>query len=148
MSEPTTSNQAYASWIARVAAVIADSVPIVILFAVLAVLFGTNETSSDGFSFQLEGVGALLYFAGALGWFVYNWLVRQGGTGQTVGKKALGIGVFKAGTAEPLGAGLTFARQLAHILDSICLIGYLFPLVDKENRTFADMVMGSRAYKV
>ncbi len=56
--------------------------------------------------------------------------------------------MFKTGTTEPLGPGLTFVRQLAHILDGIpCLIGYLFPLWDKEKRTFADMVMNSRVYQ-
>lgn len=44
--------------------------------------------------------------------------------------------------------GLTFARQLVHIVDAIpCFIGYLWPIWDKENRTFADMIMSTRVYK-
>ncbi len=149
MTETPGSAKACAAWGSRVLAVVIDAIPTGLLFGVLTAAFGETSTSDSSFSFSLTGVPALVYFVGAIGWFVYNWLILQGGTGQTVGKKLLGIGVFKAGTAEPLGAGLTFARQLAHIVDGIpCLLGYLWPLWDKENRTFADMMIGSRAYKV
>jgi hypothetical protein len=56
--------------------------------------------------------------------------------------------VYRAGTTEPLGTGLSIGRQFVHILDSLpCLIGYLWPLWDKENRTFADMILDTRVYK-
>lgn len=149
MTETAGTQKAYASWGSRVLAVIIDGIPTGLLFGVLTAAFGESTSSDGAFSFSLTGGPAAVYFIGAIGWFVYNWLILQGGTGQTVGKKLLGIGVFKAGTSEPLGAGLTFARQLAHIVDGIpCLLGYLWPLWDKEKRTFADMMIGSRAYKV
>ena len=145
---PAGSGKAFAGWGSRVVAVIVDAIPTALLLGVLTAAFGESSASDGNASFSLNGGPFLVYLVGAIGWFVYNWLIRQGGTGQTVGKKMLGIGVFKAGTSEPLGAGLTFARQLTHILDSICLIGYLWPLWDKEKRTFADMIMSSRVYKV
>ncbi len=151
-SAPPASSRAYGSWIARVGATIIDAVPTAVVFTILTIFFGDNEAtttdSSASFSFQLTGLPFVVYLLFAIGWFVYNWIVRQGSTGQTVGKKVLGITVLSASTQQPIGGGLTFARQLAHILDSIpCLLGYLWPLWDKENRTFADMIMSTRVYQ-
>jgi uncharacterized RDD family membrane protein YckC len=42
-----------------------------------------------------------------------------------------------------IGGGLSFVRQLAHILDGICYIGYLWPLWDARKQTFADKIMGT-----
>jgi uncharacterized RDD family membrane protein YckC len=65
-----------------------------------------------------------------------------------VGKKAMDIAVLGASN-EPIGAGLTFARQLAHVLDFLpCFLGYLWPLWDAEKRTFADMIVGTRVHRV
>ena len=151
-SAPPASSRAYGSWIARVGATIIDAVPTAVVFTVLLLAFGESETtttdSSAGFSFQLTGLPFVVYVVFAIGWFVYNWVIRQGSTGQTVGKKVLGITVLSASTQQPIGGGLTFARQLVHILDSLpCLLGYLWPLWDKENRTFADMIMSTRVYR-
>ncbi|EFQ82176.1 RDD family protein [Aeromicrobium marinum DSM 15272] len=146
---PEQSPTTFASWGQRVGALIIDIIPQLVVFVVCAVLFGESETGDGSFSFQLAGVGAVLYYLLAFAWFGYNWLYLQGTTGQTVGKKALGIGVHRAGTREPIGPGLTFVRQLAHILDSLpCLIGYLVPLFDGERRTFADMIMSTRVHRV
>ena len=50
--------------------------------------------------------------------------------------------------AAGIGGGLTFARQLVHVLDALpCGLGYLWPLWDRENRTFADMIMSTRVFK-
>jgi uncharacterized RDD family membrane protein YckC len=138
----------YAGWLARVGAVIVDSIPTAIVLAVLTAAFGDNETSSSGFSFQLTGLPFVVYLLFALAWFVYNWVIRQGSTGQTVGKKLLGITVLGESTHQPIGGGLTFARQLVHIIDALpCLIGYLWPIWDGQKRTFADMLMSTRVYR-
>ena len=138
----------FASWIQRLGALIIDLLPIVAVGILLTVLFGEKETTDTSFSVELSGGGAALLYLAQFGWFIYNWVLKQGRTGQTLGKKQLGIAVYQGGTTTPLGPGMTFVRQLAHILDSFCLIGYLFPLWDKEKRTFADMIMGSRVYQV
>jgi uncharacterized RDD family membrane protein YckC len=138
----------YASWISRVGAYIIDVLPTVIVAAVLTALFGDNETTSSSASFQLNGWPALLLFVLSLGWIAFNWGHLQGTTGQTIGKKVVGIAVHGA-DGRPLGFGLSFARYFVHILDSLpCCAGYLWPLWDKENRTFADMVMSTRVVKV
>jgi uncharacterized RDD family membrane protein YckC len=143
------SGAALAGWGSRVGASIIDALPTIVVFIVLVLAFGDNDTSGSSVSFQLNGIPALVYFLFAVAWFVYNTVHRQGSTGQSVGKKALGIAIYQAGTSQPLGGGLTFARSLVHVVDAIpCFIGFLWPLWDKENRTFADMIMTSRAYRV
>lgn len=139
----------FASWLHRLAALIVDSVPTAVVFTVLAVAFGDTETSSSSFSLQLTGWPFGVYLVLSLGWFVYNWIHLQGSTGQTIGKRLLDISVVGADTRQPIGGGLTFARQLCHILDSLpCFLGYLWPLWDRERRTFADMIMSTRVVGV
>jgi uncharacterized RDD family membrane protein YckC len=72
-----------------------------------------------------------------------------GQTGQTIGKRTIGIKIVRADDQQLLGAGPGVARQFAHILDSLpCYIGYLWPLWDPMKQTFADKVMRSVAITV
>ena len=60
----------------------------------------------------------------------------------------MNIAVYKTGSTETLGTGLSIGRTIAHIIDAIpCYLGYLWPLWDKENRTFTDMILDTRVYK-
>lgn len=73
------------------------------------------------------------------------WLAYQEGTtGQTPGKKVVGIRLVNANTGQYLGFGMAVIRKLAHILDSIpCYVGWLWPLWDSKKQTFADKVCGT-----
>jgi uncharacterized RDD family membrane protein YckC len=138
----------FAAWHERFLAWLADVLPLVVLFVVLALFDPSSGVSDSGFSLQVTGLPALFLFAVTLGWFGYNWLHRQGSTGQTMGKKAVGIAVLDA-AQRPLGAGLTMARQVAHVLDFLpCFLGYLWPAWDAEKRTFADMIMQTRVHRL
>ena len=87
--------------------------------------------------FLLSGVLSLAYF-------VWNFCLKQGKTGYTIGKGILGIKLVKVETGQPIGAGMSFVRQIAHVLDSIpCNLGYLWPLWDARRQTFADKVIGT-----
>lgn len=137
-----------AGWWSRVGATIIDVLPIVLVAIVMTALFGDNDTSSNSASFQLSGLPFVIYLLLALAWIAYNFGVLQGGTGQSVGKKVLGTRLVAATTGEPIGFGMSFGRYFVHILDGIpCYLGYLWPLWDKENRTFADMILGTRVVK-
>ena len=68
----------------------------------------------------------------------------EGQTGQTVGKKALGIRLVRETDGQPLGVGMAFVRRLAHFLDSLaCYLGWLWPAWDAKRQTFADKVCSS-----
>ena len=86
-------------------------------------------------------VGVLLYAV----FYVYNWCIRQGRTGYTFGKTVVGIKLrSRERHEEPIGAGMSFIRQLAHIVDSPPVQPRL-PLADlgPKKQTFADKIMST-----
>jgi uncharacterized RDD family membrane protein YckC len=100
----------------------------------------TMTDASAGLVVLLMLISGVLWLA----YFIWNYCVKQGRTGYTIGKGILGIKLVKAETGQPIGAGMAFVRNLAHILDSIpCNIGYLWPLWDAKRQTFADKVIGT-----
>ena len=85
-------------------------------------------------SLSLIGVGLLLSLV--VGLFL---CYREGKTGQTPGKKIVGIRLLREADGSALGFGLAFGRRLLHVLDSMaCCLGYLWPLWDDKKQTFAD----------
>lgn len=102
----------------------------------------TNQVTTTGGS----GIGMIIYLLGfvvAIGlglWLKY----QEGTTGQTVGKKVLGIKTVKEETGEYIGFGMAFVRYLCHIIDGLpCYIGFLWPLWDAKRQTFADKIVGT-----
>jgi uncharacterized RDD family membrane protein YckC len=76
-----------------------------------------------------------------LAFLVWNCGYRQGRSGQSLGKSALGTRLVSVHSGEPVGFGRAFGRQVAHLLDGIPLgLGYLWPLWDEQRQTFADKV--------
>ncbi|MGN6242867.1 MAG: RDD family protein [Motilibacteraceae bacterium] len=147
----------FAGWGSRVGAYLVDALVVAVPFIIAAVLVGaTTSTSTDpttGFtttSASGAGVflGVVLYVVG-IGLAIWNQVIRQGKTGQSIGKGVLGIRLVGAATGQPIGPGLTFVRQLAHIVDGIpCYLGYLWPLWDAKRQTFADKIMSTYVVKV
>lgn len=85
----------------------------------------------------------LLCYAGVFAVSLWQ-LYRQGTTGQTLGKRAAGIRVLKHSTLQPTGFGGAFVRALAHVVDCLpCGFGYVAPLWDSNNKTFADQLCGT-----
>jgi uncharacterized RDD family membrane protein YckC len=86
----------------------------------------------------------LLFLLASLAWWIYNRCIQAGQTGQSLGKKTLHLRLISANTGEPIGAGMAFARDICHILDSLaCYIGWLFPLWDAKRQTFADKIVST-----
>ncbi|GAB3298465.1 RDD family protein [Parasphingorhabdus pacifica] len=116
----------------------------VVALIVLLVLIGV--WSEDDTVIGVMGiVGTLLYVVGLLGvtaFSIWNLCYRRGITGQTIGQKKVKIKLVSEFTAQPIGFGNAFLRQLCHILDGMaCSIGYFWPLWDEKNQTFADKIM-------
>ncbi|MGC9535348.1 RDD family protein [Streptomyces sp. UG1] len=122
----------YAHWGLRFAGTLVD----MLVFAVPYILVGVGVANRNS---ALMIVGYIVIFGIAI------WqLIMEGRTGQTLGKKALGIRLVKEATGQPMGVGMAFVRRLAHFLDGIaCYIGYLWPLWDAKKQTFADKVCSS-----
>jgi uncharacterized RDD family membrane protein YckC len=127
---PAVSPAAYANWGQRVAGYLIDYVPIFALELI-------GIISRNAFIW-------LLVILASIGWWIYNRCIQAGRTGQSLGKKTLHLRLISEKTGEPIGAGMAFARDVCHILDSLaCYIGWLFPLWDAKRQTFADKIVGT-----
>ncbi|HYN17024.1 MAG TPA: RDD family protein, partial [Actinomycetes bacterium] len=59
-------------------------------------------------------------------------------------KQVLNIRLLRMQDGQPMGGGMAFVRDLAHIVDALpCYIGFLFPLWDARRQTFADKIMST-----
>jgi uncharacterized RDD family membrane protein YckC len=94
-----------------------------------------------------EGIGALIGIA-YLGFF------EGSASGQTIGKRALGIRVIDYRTGGSIGYGRAVLRYFARIVSAIpCGLGYFWMLWDKERQTWhdkliSDVVVPTSAYPV
>ena len=83
----------------------------------------------------------LLYFVAQIAYYV---MLEGGPTGQTLGKKALGIRVYDLKQGGPIGPGRAFLRWLGRIPSGVVLaLGYLWMLWDGEKQTWHDKIAGS-----
>ena len=164
---PAAADVPYAHWGLRVGAAVIDSllqVPFLIAQAIgLVVAFdggGLTWVQRDGWLTFNDTVTASLPHATTATWvglavaniasisgaiFSFrNSIWRQGRRGSSIGKLCMNIVVVSETDGRPIGALLTWVRNLAHILDLVTLgIGYLWPLWDRKRQTFADVLMGT-----
>jgi uncharacterized RDD family membrane protein YckC len=89
-----------------------------------------------------QNVGNIVSLVLSLAYFTY---FEGGPTGQTIGKRALGIRVFDfRGGGGPIGYGRALLRTIARYLSAIVLlIGYLWMLWDREKQTWHDKIAGT-----
>ncbi|MFF3212763.1 RDD family protein [Streptomyces sp. NPDC002886] len=126
-----------AHWGLRVGATLLDG--LIIAGPMYALMF-IGIALSDDSSNSAAGILLMLGNLYALGMFIFQ-LYKEGSTGQTIGKKVVGISVRREADGNVLGFGMAFVRKIAHFLDGIsCYIGYLWPLWDEKKQTFADKV--------
>jgi len=128
-----------AEWPQRALGAIVDwafAVVIVIVAVIVGAIFGAISS-------VLGLLVSLLLYIVAFGYLMLQ-MVKQGNTGQTIGKKIIGLKVISEATGQPIGPGMSIARYFAHIVDSIiCYIGWLFPLWDAKKQTIADKLLGT-----
>jgi|SRR5215213_6727166 len=114
----------------RFAALILDGLVLAVPSIIVVVAVGSGGLAN--LITTLIGIAYYVYFEG-------------GPTGQTLGKKALGIRVYDfRGGGGPIGYGRAFVRYLVRIVSSIPLfLGYFWMLWDKEKQTWQDKAAGS-----
>jgi uncharacterized RDD family membrane protein YckC len=131
-----------ANWPQRVGAYLIDYLIAAIPAFLAVILFsGTDpgETPSAG-----AGLVTFLLYLVSLGIWVYNRAIMMGRTGQSWGKQVLNLRLVRMADGQPMGGGMCFLRDLAHILDAIpCYIGFLFPIWDARRQTFADKIVST-----
>lgn len=95
------------------------------------------------FFFLSEGLANLVSLAVGV-YFGYV----TGTTGQTPGRKVVGITVRREADGQFLGAGAGIGRYFLHILDALpCLLGFFWPIWDAKKQTFADKIIKSVVVK-
>ncbi len=87
---------------------------------------------------SLGGIASL-----AIGIAYYGYL-EGSASGQTIGKKALGIRVYDLRDGGPIGTSRAILRYFGRILSAIpLLLGYFWMLWDAEKQTWHDKLAGS-----
>jgi uncharacterized RDD family membrane protein YckC len=131
-----------ANWPQRVGAYLIDYLIAAIPAFLAVILFsGTQpgETPSAG-----AGLVAFLLYLVSLGIWIYNRAILMGRTGQSWGKQVLNLRLVRMADGQPMGGGMCFLRDLAHVIDALpCYIGFLFPLWDPRRQTFADKIVST-----
>ena len=142
--------EAYASWGVRVVAYVIDLLPVWVLYGIGFGIQMSDFATTRCVPGECTGpspMAPLVYFAVwllALVYQLWNRGYRQGTTGQSIGKSAMKIKLVSAETGQPIGFGMAFVRDIAHIVDAIiCYVGFLFPLWDAKRQTIADKMIST-----
>ncbi|HWM74017.1 MAG TPA: RDD family protein [Nocardioides sp.] len=133
---------AYAGWGTRLAAYLIDALIAVgagLIFIIIGAILLGSDASAVGVLIMVVG------YAVILGVQIWNFVMKQGNTGQSIGKGMMGIKVVGTNTGQPLGTGGGFVRWLMHtfIDGAICYLGFLWPLWDDKKQTWGDKVADS-----
>ncbi|MER6417398.1 RDD family protein [Streptomyces sp. NPDC001137] len=122
----------YANWGQRFLGTLVDGLVFLVPY-IIVIVGGVSKTWAV----------AIIGYLAIIGLAIWQ-LIKEGQTGQTVGKKAVGIRLVREADGQPLGVGMAFVRRLAHFLDSLaCYLGWLWPAWDAKRQTFADKVCSS-----
>jgi uncharacterized RDD family membrane protein YckC len=88
-----------------------------------------------------RGFGGLVSLAIGIAYYGY---LEGGPTGQTLGKKALGIRVLDLRGGGPIGFSRAVIRYFGRILSALPIfLGYFWMLWDSEKQTWHDKLAGS-----
>jgi len=141
----------YANWGDRAVATLWDIVyvlPALVgeFVGVILIIIGAALVANDsGFGTVLVIIGVLV-LVGAIVYglwlYIRNYLLDQGRTGYTYGKRKVGIRTVAEATGQPAGVGSAVLRWLLHsIINQALYIDYLWPLWDEKKQTLTDKIL-------
>jgi uncharacterized RDD family membrane protein YckC len=160
----------YAGFWARFAAMLIDGIITALLLAPAFITVAAGPTRVTSCSIDERGevtiggeinglcevptggtiaAAVLLGLVGLAGALLYVAKLEGGSTGQTLGKRALGIRVADATTGGSIGPGRAIGRYLfkSFISGNLCALGYLWSLWDGRKQTWHDKVVSSVVVK-
>lgn len=146
----------FASWGSRAAALIIDDLLTAMVFLgtqipALVLFIGSAQWTETGdgalefvsvspWAITLHLIGLLL----TIFFTLWNFGIRQGRRGQSLGKRAMKIRVVTAETQKNLGAFRGLARYFVHAaLSPIAIVNYLWPIWDDRRRCLHDILLNS-----
>jgi Mce-associated membrane protein len=132
-----------APWSSRAAAFAVDVlIPLGVIAAILLVWFAASMGTWLWWAMTIAGAIVVLLVAS-------NRWILPAIAGWSVGRALLGLRVVRAVGNEPVGMARLAARDAAHLLDTAALfVGWLWPLWDARNRTFADLLLRTEVHLV
>jgi len=138
---PESPRDALAPWHLRVAADAVDVLPCIAVATTMALVAWTLAQHPIWWwaCVSVGGVAILL--------MLVNRLLLPTVTGWSLGRGLFGIAVVRR-DGTPIGPWGLLLRDLAHLLDTVSVVGWLWPLWDSRRRTFADMLLGTEVRRV
>ncbi|MGW4211773.1 RDD family protein [Lentzea sp. NPDC004789] len=132
----------YAEWGSRFVGYLIDVLaPLVVVYALVFVFSIIGASSGDAGAVIFSLLGLVLWL-GYVGFIIWNLIIKQGQTGQSIGKKIAKIKLVSEETQQPIGGGTVFVRQLCHVVDALpCYAGFFAPLWEPKKQTWADKIM-------
>ena len=119
-----------------------------IVIIVIALAAGNPEDEDDS-SWGVIGIAYLLTLVVP---FIYFTVMHGRESGQTLGKRWVGIRVADGATGRSIGYGRAFGRYAITVVFGIfvipALLDYLWPLWDRKNQALHDKVVGSVVVRV
>lgn len=125
----------------RLLAWLIDAAIVLVGYIAIVILLVIGSAISDALGSILALVGYLALF----GFVIWNSIIRQGSTGQTIGKSQQNIKLVADSSGQPVGGVMAFVRLLVASVLSICFIvvilDYLWPLWDAEKKRLTDKIL-------
>lgn len=122
--EESGPSSARAGFWRRFVAALLDGIILSVVASIVGAILDIDRNGVNGLSWLL-GLAYYTYF--------------EGSTGQTMGKRALGIRVVSLEGGGSIGYGRALIRYFGRIVSTIpLLLGYLWMLWDKEKQTWHD----------
>ncbi|KKC03092.1 RDD family protein [Mycobacterium nebraskense] len=125
---------ALASWHLRAGSLAVDVLPATAVVATMALACFTVPPRGVWWWLCIAVIGVVILLV------LVNRLLLPTVTGWSVGRALFGIAVARR-DGEPIGPWGLLLRDLAHLLDTVSVVGWLWPLWDSGRRTFADMLL-------
>ena len=128
-----SSQETLAPWRYRVSAFAVDVLPGMAVVTTLALVSFTVPVRGVWWWLAISVLGIVTLLV------LVNRLLLPVVTGWSLGRALVGITVTRRAGAAP-GPWTLLLRDLAHLLDTASVVGWLWPLWDSRRRTFADML--------
>ncbi len=121
----------------RIGAALVDIGVLFLVFVVLGVLIGDSESGNGGGQVTLDGAGFIVF----VGLTLLYYFLQEAATGQTLGKRLLGVRVRAVGGGDP-GAGRIAIRTLLRLIDSLpflYLVGFVVMIATPRRQRLGDL---------
>ncbi len=134
----------------RFVALVMDDIILAFITIFLAVLsgftFSIGAGSFPGTAWAIATIGASLKMIYFIVWLTYH-TAFLGSTGQTPGKKVLGLQVIRTG-GEKISYPRALGRTLGYIPSSLLYIGYMWAIWDRRKQAWHDKFVDTLVIKV